>query len=77
MQPFDHFQNVKDRVKFEEQGWIFEVSAYYAMVRKRDEEYILDYEHKFSSRPLQKDKDAQYEVHLNMAVQAIKSLVNA
>ena len=71
-QPFDHFQNVKDRVKFEEQGWIFEISAYFSKVRKINEEYLLDYEHKFPHYPVREVKDVQYLINLNMAVEAIK-----
>jgi len=66
-----HNKAIEMRNSFEKQGFIFEISPYFAMVRK-DGNVIIDYDANVKTALLHQKKEELYSKHLIMAVEAVK-----
>jgi hypothetical protein len=74
MQPIDpmiHYGNINKREELEKKGYIFEINAYFCSVHFK-EQVVIDHEQKYSRCLRQCERDNAYQVHLNMAIEAIK-----
>ena len=65
---------LEDKVKFEKEGYIFEVSSYYAMVHK-DGKMILEHKADVSGFMRQAVKEEMYSKHNLMAVNAVRERI--